>query len=183
MLSSCSPSSVSCVYSTAMLVYSLEQSNPPSHPQTIVQGSMAREHEHRADQVPQTCWWEAVSVPTFYWWHLSSIHAGFGQCQVALPGRRVSRCNNARELSVHSAENTTPAKAAPLFSSSNSWRPAWSTFTILVFQFPTTEPKSPSPCFCLRIVPYATLQVVNPVVDVWKYINVCYPFRSGQSLM
>ena len=35
--------------STAVLVYSFEQSNPPSHPQHIVPGSMAREHEHRAD--------------------------------------------------------------------------------------------------------------------------------------
>ena len=47
-----SPSSASSMYSTAILVCSLEQSNPLSHPQTIVQGSMAQEHEHRADQVP-----------------------------------------------------------------------------------------------------------------------------------
>ena len=66
MLSSVSPSSASGMYSTAILVCSLEQSNPPSHPQNSVHGSMAREHEHRADQVPQTCWREAVSVSTFY---------------------------------------------------------------------------------------------------------------------
>ena len=66
MLSCLSPSSASGMSSTAMLVCSLEQSNPLSHPRNIVQGSKSREHEHRADQVPQTCWREAVSVPTFY---------------------------------------------------------------------------------------------------------------------
>ena len=35
--------------STAVLVRSFEQSNPPSNTQTIEHGSMVREHEHRAE--------------------------------------------------------------------------------------------------------------------------------------
>ena len=53
--------------STAILVCPLEQSNSLSHPpNNSVQDIIAREHEHRVDQVPHTCWREAVSVPTFY---------------------------------------------------------------------------------------------------------------------
>ena len=51
--------------STATSVCSLEQSHLHSHPQNIVQDSITREHEHRADQVPQTCWRDAVSVAKF----------------------------------------------------------------------------------------------------------------------
>ena len=54
MLSSLSPSSASGMSSIVIIVCSLKQSNQPSHPRNIVRGSMAREHEHRADQVPQT---------------------------------------------------------------------------------------------------------------------------------
>ena len=178
MLSSFSPSSASgkvfhC--HSSVLIRTIRSTFAPSEYCTRQHRS---KHEHRADQVQHTCWREAVSVPTFCWWHPSSIHAWFGKCQVALPGHRISRCNNARELSVHSVEHTTPAKAAPLFSSSNRWRPAWSTFTTLVFSIPHNWPTVFF--FSLLLIEvcsnllYATLPVANPVVDVWS-TSKCAP--------
>ena len=48
--------------STAVVVCSFEQSNPPSHPQEIVHGSMEREHEHRAElSQPHLINWKMLS--------------------------------------------------------------------------------------------------------------------------